>query len=404
MELDFTQLIAKELSIQSRQVDAAIRLLKDGNTIPFIARYRKEATGELDEETLRAVDERWRYLEQLSERKREVIRLIDEQDKLTDELREQIEKATKLQEVEDLYRPYRPKRKTRASVAKERGLEPLARHMAKENDLKRLLREAQAFVSEENGVPTPEDAIQGASDILAEDIADRADIRQWVRRTAWAEGVIRTEARDASVESVYEMYYDYEEAVKSIRPHRVLAINRGEREEILRVNMRFPEERILSYIGDQVFGQGVKGTVWEDIVRDSYKRLIAPAVERDIRKSLTEKAEEQAIRIFSENLRHLLLQPPIRHHVVMGVDPAYRTGCKLAVVDDTGKLLHVEVCYPTPPQNKIREAKDIFHRLIEQYGISLIAIGNGTASRETERFVAEVIREFRPGIVLRHRQ
>ncbi len=393
MELDFTQLIAKELSIQYRQVDAAIRLLKDGNTIPFIARYRKEATGELDEETLRAVDERWRYLEQLSERKREVIRLIDEQDKLTDELREQIEKATKLQEVEDLYRPYRPKRKTRASVAKERGLEPLARHMAKENDLKRLLREAQAFVSEENGVPTPEDAIQGASDILAEDIADRADIRQWVRRTAWAEGVIRTEARDASVESVYEMYYDYEEAVKSIRPHRVLAINRGEREEILRVNMRFPEERILSYIGDQVFGQGVKGTVWEDIVRDSYKRLIAPAVERDIRKSLTEKAEEQAIRIFSENLRHLLLQPPIRHHVVMGVDPAYRTGCKLAVVDDTGKLLHVEVCYPTPPQNKIREAKDIFHRLIEQYGISLIAIGNGTASRETERFVAEVIRE-----------
>lgn len=393
MELDFTQLIAKELGIQSRQVDAAIRLLKDGNTIPFIARYRKEATGELDEETLRAVDERWRYLEQLSERKREVIRLIDEQDKLTDELREQIEKATKLQEVEDLYRPYRPKRKTRASVAKERGLEPLARQMAKENDLKRLLREAQAFVSEENGVPTPEDAIQGASDILAEDIADRADIRQWVRRTAWAEGVIRTEARDASVESVYEMYYDYEEAVKSIRPHRVLAINRGEREEILRVSMRFPEERILSYIGDQVFGQGVKGTVWEDIVRDSYKRLIAPAVERDIRKSLTEKAEEQAIRIFSENLRHLLLQPPIRHHVVMGVDPAYRTGCKLAVVDDTGKLLHVEVCYPTPPQNKIREAKDVFHRLIEQYGVSLIAIGNGTASRETERFVAEVIRE-----------
>lgn len=393
MELDFTQLIAKELGIQSRQVDAAIRLLKDGNTIPFIARYRKEATGELDEETLRAVDERWRYLEQLSERKREVIRLIDEQDKLTDELREQIEKATKLQEVEDLYRPYRPKRKTRASVAKERGLEPLARQMAKENDLKRLLREAQAFVSEENGVPTPEDAIQGASDILAEDIADRADIRQWVRRTAWADGVIRTEARDASVESVYEMYYDYEEAVESIRPHRVLAINRGEREEILRVSMRFPEERILSYIGDQVFGQGVKGTVWEDIVRDSYKRLIAPAVERDIRKSLTEKAEEQAIRIFSENLRHLLLQPPIRHHVVMGVDPAYRTGCKLAVVDDTGKLLHVEVCYPTPPQNKIREAKDVFHRLIEQYGVSLIAIGNGTASRETERFVAEVIRE-----------
>lgn len=393
MELDFTQLIAKELGIQSRQVDAAIRLLKDGNTIPFIARYRKEATGELDEETLRAVDERWRYLEQLSERKREVIRLIDEQDKLTDELREQIEKATKLQEVEDLYRPYRPKRKTRASVAKERGLDPLAQQMEKENDLKRLLREAQAFVSEENGVPTPEDAIQGASDILAEDIADRADIRQWVRRTAWADGVIRTEARDASVESVYEMYYDYEEAVESIRPHRVLAINRGEREEILRVSMRFPEERILSYIGDQVFGQGVKGTVWEDIVRDSYKRLIAPAVERDIRKSLTEKAEEQAIRIFSENLRHLLLQPPIRHHVVMGVDPAYRTGCKLAVVDDTGKLLHVEVCYPTPPQNKIREAKDVFHRLIEQYGVSLIAIGNGTASRETERFVAEVIRE-----------
>ena len=391
MKLNFSEHIARELSIRSEQVEAVIRLLEDGNTIPFIARYRKEATGELNEETLRTVEERYRYLLQLSERKEAVIRLIDEQNKLTDELAADIRRATKMQEVEDLYRPYRPKRKTRASIAKEKGLEPLALRLKEVTDFAQLLQEAENFVSEENGVLTAEEAVKGASDIVAEEISDRAEIRQWVRKSVWNEGIMHTEARDESIESVYEMYYDYNEAVKSIRPHRILAINRGEKEDFLRVHMHVPEERIMAYIQQKVFVQDVPFQA--DIVRDSYKRLIAPATIRDIRNALTEKAEAQAIHIFSENLRKLLLQPPIHNHVVLGVDPAYRTGCKLAVVDDTGKLLHVDVCYPTPPQNKISEAKAVFHRLIDEFGVSLIAIGNGTASRETEMFVADVIRE-----------
>lgn len=391
MKLNFSEHIARELSIRSEQVEAVIRLLEDGNTIPFIARYRKEATGELNEETLRTVEERYRYLLQLSERKEAVIRLIDEQNKLTDELAADIRRATKMQEVEDLYRPYRPKRKTRASIAKEKGLEPLALRLKEVTDFAQLLQEAENFVSEENGVLTAEEAVKGASDIVAEEISDRAEIRQWVRKIVWNEGIMHTEARDESIESVYEMYYDYNEAVKSIRPHRILAINRGEKEDFLRVHMHVPEERIMAYIQQKVFVQDVPFQA--DIVRDSYKRLIAPATIRDIRNALTEKAEAQAIHIFSENLRKLLLQPPIHNHVVLGVDPAYRTGCKLAVVDDTGKLLHVDVCYPTPPQNKISEAKAVFHRLIDEFGVSLIAIGNGTASRETEMFVADVIRE-----------
>lgn len=391
MKLNFSEHIARELSIRSEQVEAVIRLLEDGNTIPFIARYRKEATGELNEETLRTVEERYRYLLQLSERKEAVIRLIDEQNKLTDELAADIRRATKMQEVEDLYRPYRPKRKTRASIAKEKGLEPLALRLKEVTDFAQLLQEAENFVSEENGVLTAEEAVKGASDIVAEEISDRAEIRQWVRKIVWNEGIMHTEARDESIESVYEMYYDYNEAVKSIRPHRILAINRGEKEDFLRVHMHVPEERIMAYIQQKVFVQDVPFQA--DIVRDSYKRLIAPATIRDIRNALTEKAEAQAIHIFSENLRKLLLQPPIHNHVILGVDPAYRTGCKLAVVDDTGKLLHVDVCYPTPPQNKISEAKAVFHRLIDEFGVSLIAIGNGTASRETEMFVADVIRE-----------
>lgn len=393
MELNFSEQIASELHIQSKQVDAAIRLLEDGNTIPFIARYRKEMTGELNEEALRAVEERYRYLQQLNERKEEVLRLIEEQGKLTDELAEQIRGSVKLQEVEDLYRPYRPKRKTRAKVAIEKGLAPLAERLKQETNREQLLTEAASFVSEEKNVLSAKEAINGASDIVAEEISDRADIRSWVRRTVWTDGKIQTKVRDDSVESVYEMYYDYEEPVKSIRPHRILAINRGEKEDILRVHIQVPEEKITDHILGQVFGTNASSTLWEEIVRDSYKRLIAPAIERDVRNSLTEKAEEQAIHIFSENLRKLLLQPPISNHVVLGVDPAYRTGCKLAVVDDTGKLLHVEVCYPTPPQNKQTEAKAIIHHLIKKYNVSLIAIGNGTASRETEMFVAEVIRE-----------
>lgn len=389
----FSEQIASELNIRPHQVETVIHLLEEGNTIPFIARYRKEATGELNEQVLRDLDERFRYLQQLSVRKEEVLRLIEEQGQLTDQLAEQIQKASQLQEVEDLYRPYRPKRKTRASIAKEKGLQPLAARLKELNDRERLLGEAAAYVSAEKEVLTPEEAVNGASDIVAEEISDRADIRQWVRRLFWKEGTIHTEARDKSTESVYEMYYDYEEPIKSIRPHRVLAVNRGEKEEILRVHIKAPEEKIMTHIQQKVFGAETSGTLWEGVVRDSYKRLIAPSIEREVRNALTEKAEEQAIHIFSENLRHLLLQPPIQNHVVLGVDPAYRTGCKLAVVDETGKLLHVDVCYPTPPQNKLTEAKAIFHRLIEDYGVSLIAIGNGTASRETEVFVAEVIRE-----------
>lgn len=393
MKPNYSQMIATELGIRPEQVSAAIDLLNTGNTIPFIARYRKEATGELNEDTLRALEERYRYLHQLTERKEEVIRLIDEQGKLTDELTEQIREAIKLQEVEDLYRPFRPKRRTRASIAKEKGLEPLAERLVESEDDEQLLVEAKAYVAEDKGVATPEEAIAGASDIVAEAIADRADVRQWVREVVWNEGQIRTTARDAAVESAFEMYYDYSEAVKSIRPHRILAMNRGEKERVLRVQIVMPDEKIVSFIQSKAFnGEGVT-SFQERIVRDSYTRLIAPAIERDIRNALTEKAEEQAIHIFSENLRKLLLQPPIHDHIVLGIDPAYRTGCKLAVVDDTGKLLHVDVCYPTPPQNKTEEAKAILHRIIDAYNVSLIAIGNGTASRETERFVAEVIRE-----------
>ena len=344
MELTFSEQIANELNVRPGQVGAVVRLLEEGNTIPFIARYRKEATGELDEEMLRSIDERYRYLQQLSARKEEVIRLIAEQDKLTEPLAAQIRNAMRLQEVEDLYRPYRPKRKTRASIAKEKGLQPLADRIKAGDGRERLLVKAAAYVSTEKEVASPEEALSGASDIVAEEIADRADIRQWVRQTVWEEGRIQTKARDASAETVYEMYYDYEEPIKSIRPHRVLAINRGEKEEVLRVYIQAPEENIVMHITQRVFEAGEPDPLWEEIVSDSYKRLIAPAIERDIRNALTEKAEEQAIHIFSENLRQLLLQPPVTNHVVLGVDPAYRTGCKLAVVDETGKLLHVDVC------------------------------------------------------------
>ncbi|WP_054950904.1 Tex family protein [Numidum massiliense] len=394
MELSYSEQIATELNIRPAQVEASIRLLDEGNTIPFIARYRKEMTDELNEDALRAVDERYRYLKQLTSRKEEVIRLIDEQEKLTEELAESIRQATKLQEVDDLYRPYRPKRKTRGSIAREKGLEPLAAHLKQCRDAEQLEKLAIQFVSVEQEVATPEEALAGASDIVAEEIADRADIRQWVRQTIWREGNLHTTVRDESIESVYEMYYDYTEPIDAIPPHRVLAINRGEKEGVLRIKIEAPEEAIYEYIQQKAFGSE-EGTTpwWDDIVRDSYKRLIAPAIERDIRNELTDKGEVQAIHIFTENLRNLLLQPPLPNNVVLGVDPAYRTGCKLAVVDDTGKLLHVEVCYPTPPQKKIAEAKLIFHRIIKTYNVSLIAIGNGTASRETELFVADVIKE-----------
>ena len=387
------RLVAEELGLKIRQVRVVDGLLADGNTIPFIARYRKEMTGELDETRLRAIRDRLAYLRQLEERKAEVIRLIDEQGKLTDELREAILKAVRLQEVEDLYRPYRQKRKTRASVARERGLEPLAQWLLGQPAEGDPLAEAAKYINEEKGVAAAEDALQGAMDILAEDWSDDAAIRQWVRRFTWERGVLQSRAKDPEQQSVYEMYYAFEEPVRRIPPHRVLAVNRGEREGVLAVGIAVPEDEVLEGLKKRVIrGPSATREILAAALEDAYRRLIAPSVEREIRAELTEKAEEKAIGVFAENLRHLLLQPPVKGHVVLGVDPAYRTGCKLAVVDETGKLLETAVAYPTPPHNRKAEAAEVFRRLIEKHGVDLIAIGNGTASRETELFVAELIR------------
>ncbi|MFC4302485.1 Tex family protein [Cohnella boryungensis] len=387
--------IAAELGLGLGQVRTVAALLDDGNTIPFIARYRKEMTGELDEVQLRAIDDRRTYLKGLEDRKGEVIRLIEEQGKLTPELQAAIEKAAKLQEVEDLYRPYRQKRKTRASVAKERGLEPLAIWLLSQPKQGDLRGEAAKYIDADKGVGSPEEAIQGASDIVAEGLADDADIRRWVRRFTWDQGVLASKAKNAEAESVYEMYYQYSEPVKRLPPHRVLAINRGEREEFLSASIEVPADRIVDEINRRTLrGPSVARETLAAAAEDAYKRLISPSIERELRGELTEKAEEHAIGIFSENLRNLLLQPPVKGRVVLGVDPAYRTGCKLAVVDDTGKLLEVAVTYPTPPHNKKAEAEVVFRRLISQYGIHLIVIGNGTGSRETEQFVVDIIKSL----------
>jgi len=385
--------IAAELSLGAGQVRTVAALLDDGNTIPFIARYRKEMTGELDEVQLRAIDDRRTYLKGLEDRKAEVIRLIDEQGKLTPELQAAIVKATKLQEVEDLYRPYRQKRKTRASVAKERGLEPLALWLLSQPRQGDLAKEAAKYIDADKGVNTAGEAIQGASDIVAEGLADDADIRRWVRRFTWDQGVLVSKAKNAEAESVYEMYYQYSEPVKRLPPHRVLAINRGEREEFLSASLDVTADRIVGEINRRTIkGPGPARDVLAAAAEDAYKRLISPSIERELRGELTEKAEEHAIGIFSENLRNLLLQAPVKGRVVLGVDPAYRTGCKLAVVDDTGKLLEVAVTYPTPPHNKKAEAEVVFRRMINQYGVGLIVIGNGTGSRETEQFVVGIIK------------
>ncbi|QJD87297.1 Tex family protein [Cohnella herbarum] len=384
--------IAGELGIGLGQVRTVAALLDDGNTIPFIARYRKEMTGELDEVQLRAIDDRRTYLKGLEDRKGEVIRLIEEQGKLTPELQAAIVKATKLQEVEDLYRPYRQKRKTRASVAKERGLEPLALWLLSQPRQGDLLGEAGKYVDPDKGVNSAEEAVQGASDIVAEGIADDADIRRWVRRFTWDQGVLISKAKDSEAETVYEMYYKYSEPVKRLPPHRVLAMNRGEREDVLGISIDVPTDRIVEELNRRTLrGPSIARDTLAAAAEDAYKRLISPSIERELRNELTEKAEEHAIGIFSENLRNLLLQPPVKGRVVLGVDPAYRTGCKLAVVDDTGKLMEVAVTYPTPPHNKKAEAEVVFRRLINQYGVQLIVIGNGTGSRETEQFVVGII-------------
>ncbi|WP_245625176.1 Tex family protein [Paenibacillus stellifer] len=387
--------ITGELSLSPRQVGVAVSLLDEGNTIPFIARYRKEMTGELDENALRDVEERLGYLRSLGERKREVIRIIEEQGKLTEELRGQIVKAAKLQEVEDLYRPFRQKRKTRASVAKEKGLEPLANWILEQRRVGNPEEEASRYVDSDKGVESVAEALQGAQDIIAEGLADDPAIRSWVRQFTASQGILVSEAKDSEQESVYENYYSYREPVHKMPPHRILAINRGERENVLKVGIEVDTARIHAHVTRKLIkGPSPVKELLEAVAEDAYKRLIAPSVEREVRAEMTEKGENQAISIFSSNLRSLLLQPPVKGRRVLGVDPAYRTGCKLAAVDETGKLLEVAVTYPTPPHNKKREAAATFKSLIAKYGIKLIVIGNGTGSRETEQFTADTIQEI----------
>ncbi len=385
--------MAGELGLPEKSVENTVKLLDDGNTVPFIARYRKEMTGELDETQIRRIEEQVGYYRNLEQRKEEVIRLIDEQGKLTEEIKEQINQALKLSEVEDIYRPFRPKRKTRGSIARGRGLEPLAVYLLSFPAEGSPDIEAAKYLTEE--VPAVEEALQGAMDIIAEDTADDPKVRGWVRDYTRKNGYLVTRAKDPDQDSVYRMYYEFKEPVAKVPSHRVLAINRGEREEFLHVSIDVETEPVISWLNQNY---AKEGAVTTDLVKtalaDAYKRLIAPAVERDLRGELTEMAHEQAINVFSKNLRNLLLQPPVRGKMVLGVDPAYRTGCKWAVVDQTGKLLEVGVVYPTPPQQRIEEAEQEFARVIKKYEIDVIAIGNGTASRETEQFVAGLIQKL----------
>ncbi|AVK95264.1 RNA-binding transcriptional accessory protein [Lysinibacillus sphaericus] len=390
------QLIAKDIAIKPNQAEAVIKLLDEGNTVPFIARYRKEATGSLDEVQIKAVEDRYHYIQQLEQRKEEVLRLIQEQDKLTPELEQAIQVATVLQRVEDLYRPYKQKRRTKATIAKEKGLEPLA-DLLLEYRSEALVQLAQDFVDMEN-VATVEDAIAGARDILAERFADDASIRQKIRTFSWKEGMLTTALKNAELDEkkVFEMYYEYEEPVNRIVPHRILAVNRGEKEDVLKVAIQVPIDRVLMIMWKEwIPATGFSPAIAEVklAIEDSYKRLIQPSIERELRNELTEKAEAQAIHIFSENLRNLLLQPPLKGKYVLGVDPAYRTGCKLAVVDETGKMLEVTAIYPHPPKPDVAKSKAVVKEILAKYPITIIAIGNGTASRETEQFIADVLSE-----------
>ena len=394
--MDISKKIAEELKIKAWQVEAVIKLIDEGCTIPFIARYRKEQHGALNDEQLRALDERLIYLRNLEERKATVLASIEEQGKLTEELRAQIQAAETQVMVEDLYRPYRPKRRTRATIAREKGLEGLADCILLQMTDKPLEKEAAAYVDEEKGVATVEEAIQGAMDILAETIADEADYRTAIRRTVMEEGTLLSVAKNPEEKSVYENYYQFECALSKISGYQVLAVNRGEKEKILTVKIAAPEETVLRYLAKKVIHRDNPHTspCLELVIEDSYKRLIAPAIEREIRNELTERAEDGAIHVFGKNLKQLLMQPPIAGQVVLGWDPAFRTGCKLAVVDETGKVLDTVVVFPTEPQNKIAETKKIVRSLIEKYHIGLISVGNGTASRESERIIADMLKEF----------
>ena len=394
--MDIILKLKEELNVEKWQVEAAVKLIDEGNTIPFISRYRKEVTGSLNDEVLRNLHERLTYLRNLEDKKEQVLKSIEEQGKLTDELREKIVAAETMVVVEDLYRPYRPKRKTRASVAKEKGLDGLANIILAQETTKSLIEEAESYVNEEKGVKNVKEAMQGAMDIIAEMISDNADYRAYIREATFEEGKLVSQAKDEKAESVYEMYYAYEEPVSKVAGHRVLAINRGENEKILTVKIAAPEERILRFLEKKVITSENEITTpaLQATVQDSYQRLIAPAIEREIRNELTEKAEDGAISVFGKNLEQLLMQPPIAGKVVLGWDPAFRTGCKLAVVDETGKVLDTKVIYPTAPQNKVEEAKAELKKLIQKYNISLISVGNGTASRESEQVIVELIKEL----------
>ncbi len=393
--MDMNAKIAAELAVKVSQVEAAVKLIDEGNTIPFIARYRKEATGGLNDEQLRALGERLTYLRNLEEKKQQVISSIEEQGLLTEELKKEILEAQTQVAVDDLYRPFRPKRRTRATIAKERGLEPLAVLIAQQNITDPLEKVALPFADPENDVHTVEDAIAGAMDILAEQISDTADYRTRIRELTVEQGHLIVSARDEKAESVYEMYYAFDQKLKGLPGHRVLAINRGEKEGFLSVKVGAPEEEILTYLKKQVVTANNPNTTatLENVCQDAYSRLIAPAIEREIRNDMTERAEDGAIHVFGENLKQLLMQPPIVGKNVLGWDPAFRTGCKLAVVDATGKVLDTTVIFPTAPQNRVDEAKKVVQKLIDQYQIDLISCGNGTASRESEQIIAEIIKE-----------
>ena len=395
--MDILNKLREELQVERWQVEAAVKLIDEGNTIPFISRYRKEATGSLNDEVLRNLYERLNYLRNLEEKKTSVMASIEEQGKLTDDLKNKILAAETLVVVEDLYRPYRPKRKTRASVAKEKGLDGLADLIREQKFSGSLEEAAAAYVNPEKGAADTKEALQGAQDILAEGISDEADYRMYIRKITMDEGKLTSTARDEKAQSVYEMYYQYEEPLKKAAGHRVLALNRGEAEKFLTVKVEAPRDRILQYLAKKVITEEnpVTEVVLRAVIEDSYDRLIAPAIERDIRNELTEKAEEGAISVFGKNLEQLLMQPPIAGHVVLGWDPAFRTGCKLAVVDATGKVLDTKVIYPTAPQNKVEEAKKELKKLIEKYDISLISVGNGTASRESEQVIVDLIKELK---------
>ncbi|MCH4191262.1 MAG: RNA-binding transcriptional accessory protein [Butyrivibrio sp.] len=393
--MDIILKLKEELGVEKWQVEAAVKLIDEGNTIPFISRYRKEVTGSLNDEVLRNLDERLKYLRGLEEKKQQVLGSIEEQGKLTEELKAKIIAAETMVAVDDLYRPYRQKRKTRASVAKERGLDGLAQIIMAQETSKSLEEEAEAYINPEKEVKTAQDAIQGAKDIIAEEISDNADYRKYIREETFDQGIITSAAKDEKAESVYEMYYAYEEPVKKVLGHRVLALNRGEAEKFLSVKITAPEDQILMFLNKKTLknDNNVTKPVIEEITKDAYERLIAPAIERDIRNELTEKAEDSAITVFGKNLEQLLMQPPIAGKTVLGWDPAFRTGCKLAIVDPTGKVLDTKVIFPTAPQNKVEEAKAELKKLIKKYNVDLISVGNGTASRESEQVIVDLIKE-----------